>query len=117
MWNMHHDGYLYRLALGGSRSTEGSQDYIQTVIRAPPAQPPPIAPIAHLPSKNSGDNRGSVFYEENIMSSCTGTAMCHEGGGRNYNRFLIAGVYILVVVGFLKHADILQQQQNDSLSK
>ena len=92
-----------------------SQDYCtteQTVKVAPPAQPPPIAPIAHLPSKNSGDKRGSVIYEENIMSSCTGTAMCHEVGGRNYNRFLIAGVYILVVVGFLKHADILQQYNN-----
>ena len=29
------------------------------------------------------------------MISCT--AICREGGGRNYDRFLIAGVYILVV--------------------
>jgi len=46
------------------------------------------------------------------MSSCY--PICRGCGGRNSDRFLIVGVYILVVVGFLKHADILQQYNNNN---
>ena len=46
------------------------------------------------------------------MSSCY--PIGRGCGGRNSDRFLIVVVYILVVVGFLKHADILQQYNNNN---